>query len=68
MGLLGGVVAIVIVFCAALRVEYDDGRGAAFASISSLQIVAGRLTGFAIGFWLTLRRGRALMRGTIRNA
>ena len=59
MGLLDGVVAIVIVFFAALRVEYDDGRGAAFASISSLQIVAGRLT---------LRRGRALMRGTIRNA
>jgi hypothetical protein len=67
MGLPGGVVAI-IVFFAALRVEYDDGSGAAFASISSLQIAAGRLTGFAIGFWLTLRLGRALMRGTIRNA
>ncbi len=51
MGLLGGIVAIVIVFFAALRVEYDDGSGAAFASVSSLQIVAGGFAGFAIGFW-----------------
>ena len=62
VGLFTAFIAVVIVVLASLRVLYGEGSGAASMSIGSGQILAAGLAGFAVGFWLTLRRGRVLIR------
>ncbi len=58
VGVFTALLAVVIVVLAVLRVTMSEGSGAMFASISSWQILAAALVGFAVGFRLSLRRGR----------
>ena len=60
VGLFTPCIAIAIVIVAMLRLAYGEGSGSMSVYIASWQILAAGSTGFAIGFWLTLRRGRAL--------
>lgn len=59
VGLFTACIAVAIVIFAMLRGAYGEGSGSMSVYIASWQILAAALTGFAIGFWLTLRRRRA---------
>lgn len=58
VGIVTAVIAVLIVVIAMLRVAMSEGSGAMFVSISSWQILAAALVGFAAGFRLSLRRSR----------
>ncbi|HEU4687160.1 MAG TPA: hypothetical protein VFS23_02310 [Vicinamibacterales bacterium] len=62
VGFFTAFVAIVIVILAMFRFAYGEGSGSMSVYIGSWQILAAGVIGFAIGFWLTLRRGRVLVR------
>ena len=58
VGALTACVAVVITIALMVRLEYSDGSGAVFVSVSSWQILAAALVGFAAGCWWMLRRRR----------
>jgi hypothetical protein len=58
VGVLTACVATLITVAALIRLEYSDGSGAAFVSVSSWQILTAAIIGFGIGCWWTLRRAR----------
>ncbi len=58
VGALTACVAVVFTIALMVRLEYSDGSGTAFVSVSSWQILAAALVGFAAGCWSMLRRGR----------
>ena len=58
VGVVTACVAVFITVAALVRVEYADGSGAAYASISSWQILAAAAVGFGVGWWWTRRRAR----------
>ena len=58
VGLLTACLAVVMTVAALIRVEYSEGSGAAFASVSSWQILAAGIVGFAAGCCWMLRRAR----------
>ena len=58
VGALTACVAVVITIALMVRLEYSDGSGAVFVSVSSWQILAAALVGFAAGYWWMLQRGR----------
>jgi hypothetical protein len=63
VGLVTALIAVIIVVLAMLRVwmSVGDGSGDAgmYLSISSWQILLAAVVGFALGFWLMLRRSRS---------
>jgi preprotein translocase subunit SecG len=62
LGIVRAFVAIVIVMVVLLQLSFGEGSGAAFLLISEWQILVAGVTGFCLGFWGTLRRGRTLRR------
>ena len=58
VGALTACIAVVITVVLMLRLDYSDGSGAAFVSVSSWQILAAALLGFTAGTWWMLRHVR----------
>jgi hypothetical protein len=67
VGLLTAFAAIVVVTAALLQLSFGEGSGSAFVMLTEWQILIAAVTGFAIGFWLTVRRGRSPARAPLRN-
>ena len=58
VGALTACIAIVITVAVMVRINYSEGSGAVFVSVSSWQILAAAAVGFAAGCWWMLRRTR----------
>lgn len=62
IGIVTAFIAVLIVVLAMLRVWMSDnsggGGGGMYVSIDSWQILLAASVGFAVGFWLSLRRSR----------
>jgi uncharacterized membrane protein YjgN (DUF898 family) len=58
VGALTACIAVVITVALMVRFDYGEGSGAVFVSVSSWQILAAALVGFAAGCWWMLRRAR----------
>jgi hypothetical protein len=66
-GLLSAFAAIVVVTAALLQLSFGEGSGTASVVLTEWQILIAAVTGFAIGFWFTVRRGRSPARAPLRN-
>lgn len=62
-GLTAALIAVIVLVLTMLRVWMSAGEGSGdsgmYLSISSWQILLAALVGFAVGFWLMLRRSRS---------
>ena len=58
LGLLTGLIAVVLLAAALLRLSGGEGVAAASVVIDSFSMLVAAVFGFALGFWWVLHRSR----------